>query len=228
MLRNRFVLFALTVALSPAVMPAATVQEVLSKMDQSASGFTTMSATLNKVTHTHVIDDNAEESGTIVLRKTAPRNLQVLVRFTKPDDRTVAFGGKKAEIFYPKLNTVQEYNLSGHSSLIEQFMLLGFGASGRELAASYDVKLAGEETVAGKTAVKLQLTPKTDAAREKLKQVELWMAEGGAYPVQQKFLQPSGDYTVFTYSDVKLNPALGADALKLKLPKGVKRETPQK
>jgi outer membrane lipoprotein-sorting protein len=175
-----------------------------------------------------VIDDNTEENGTILVRKTAPRAMQVLVNFTKPDERTVAFGGKKAEIYYPKLKTVQEYNLAQHTSLIDQFMLLGFGASGKELAANYDVKLAGDETAGGTKAVKLELTPKTAAAREKLRKVELWMADGGAYPVQQKFLQPSGDYTIFTYTDVKLNPALSAEALKLKLPKGVKRETPQK
>jgi outer membrane lipoprotein-sorting protein len=204
------------------------VQEVLSNMDKSAAGFSTMSADLRKLSHTHVIDDNSEESGTILLRKIGPRALQVLVRFTRPDERMVGFSGKKAEMFYPKMNTVQEYNLSGHGSMVDQFMLLGFGASGKDLAASYDVRVAGEETVGGTKAVKLVLTPKSAATREKLKQVELWMADGGAYPVQQKFLQPSGDYNLFTYSDVKLNPSLSADALKLKLPKGVKRETPQK
>ena len=224
MLRNHLVL----TILAAGALSAATVQDVLSKMDQSASAFTSMSANLKKLTHTKVIDDTTEESGTILLRKTSPKNLQVMVSFTKPDERTVAFGGKKAEMFYPKLNTVQEYNLAGHGSLVEQFMLLGFGASGKDLAAAYEVKVAGEETVAGQKAVKLQLTPKAAAAREKLKHVELWMADGGAYPVQQKLLQPSGDYTIFTYSDVKINPALATDALKLKLPKGVKRETPQK
>ena len=29
------------------------------------------------------------------------------------------------------------------------------------------------------------------------------------YPVQQKFIQPSGDYYLFTYRDVKVNPQLG-------------------
>jgi outer membrane lipoprotein-sorting protein len=215
-------------ALMPFAINGATVQDVLSRMDESAPGFTSMSANLRSLKHTQVIDDTTEENGTILVRKTAPRAMQVLVNFTKPDERTVAFGGKKAEIYYPKLKTVQEYNLAQHTSLIDQFMLLGFGASGKELAASYDVKLAGEESIGGRKAVKLDLTPKTAAAREKLKKVELWMADGGAYPVQQKFLQPSGDYTVFTYTDVKLNPGLSAEALKLKLPKGVKRETPQK
>ena len=51
--------------------------------------------------------------------------------------------------------------------------------------------------------------------------------DSGAYPVQQKLIQPSGDYYLFTYSGVKLNPQLTDEALKLKLPKGVKRQRAQ-
>ena len=39
----------------------------------------------------------------MALKKVGPRDLQVLIDFTKPDPRTVAFRGRKAEIFYPKL-----------------------------------------------------------------------------------------------------------------------------
>jgi len=53
------------------------------------------------------------------------------------------------------------------------------------------------------------------------------VAENG-YPIQQKFYQPAGDYMVFTYSGIKINPDLADSALKLHLPKNVKREYPQK
>ena len=221
-LSSCFAIGALACSLS-----AATLSEILSKMDQSAASFNSMSGNVRKLTHTHVIDDNSEESGTIMLKKAKP-GLEVLVHFTKPDPRSITLQGKKAEMYYPKLKTVQEYNLAQHSDIVDQFMLVGFGTSGRELAANYDIKVAGEESVAGRPAVKLELTPKSAARREKLRQLDLWVADNGAYPVQQKFLQPSGDYTTFTYSDVKLNTQLAADALKLKLPPGVKRERPQR
>jgi outer membrane lipoprotein-sorting protein len=41
-------------------------------------------------------------------------------------------------------------------------------------------------------------------------------------------VQTSGDYHLFTYRDVKINPQLGDEAFKLKVPKGYKREFPQK
>jgi len=196
-------------------------------MDQSAASFVSMSANVRKLSHTQVIDDNSEESGSMLLKRQKPQGLQALITFTKPDPRTVAFSGTKAELYYPKLKTVQEYNLSKYSDILDQFLLVGFGTSGKDLAANYDIKLADEETVSGVSATRLDLTPKTEARKEKLKLLQLWITDGG-YPVQQKFLQPSGDFTVFTYGDVKLNPPLADDALKLKVPTGTNRETPQK
>jgi outer membrane lipoprotein-sorting protein len=203
---------------------AATTEEVLSKMDQAAPKFSTMSADLTRVTYTKVIDDKSIESGLIRLKKTSPRDLRVLIDFTKPDVKTVAFHGRKGEIYYPKLKTVQEYDLGEHANLIDQFLLVGFGSSGKDLKANYSVKVSGEETVGGISTTKLELLPLVGEVKEKLRKVELWIADNGSYPVQQRFMQSSGDYYLFTYSGVKINPPLRDDELKLNLPKGVKRE----
>jgi outer membrane lipoprotein-sorting protein len=104
---------------------------------------------------------------------------------------------------------------------------VGFG-SGKDLKAAYAIKYVGEETIGGQKAHRLELTPSTPEIKEKLRRVELWMSENGNYPVQQRFVEPSGNYYMATYSNVKLNPSLTDDALRLKLPKGVKREHPQK
>ena len=46
--------------------------------------------------------------------------------------------------------------------------------------------------------------------------------------MQQKFHEPSGDYRLATYSEVKWNQGFPDSALALKLPKNVKREFPQR
>jgi outer membrane lipoprotein-sorting protein len=202
-------------------------EEVLGQMDQSAAKFSSFSADLTRVTYTKVIDDKATESGSILLKKQGPKDLQVLIDLRQPDPKTVAFRGRKAEMYYPKLNTVQEYDVGKQRGLVDQFLLVGFGTTGKELKANYAVKYGGEETVGSQRTHRLELTPKSDQWKDKLRKLELWIADSGAYPAQQKFTQPSGDYYLFTYSEVKLNPQLTEDALKLKLPKGVKRERVQ-
>lgn len=212
----------------PVLTWGATLDEVLAKLDQGAAKFSSITGGISRVTYTKVIDDKAVEEGSIALKKTGSKDLQVLIRIDKPDAKTVAFRGGKAEIFYPKLKTVQEYDLGKRTGLIDQFLLVGFGTTGRDLKSNYEIKLVGQEMVSGENAYRLDLTPTSKAMLEQFRKLELWIVEGGAYPVQQKFTQPSGDYYLFTYNNVKLNPPLGDDALKLNLPKGVKREYPQK
>jgi outer membrane lipoprotein-sorting protein len=199
-------------------------EDVLAKLDQSSGKFTSMTASLTRLTYTKVIDDKSVEQGHIALKKVGPRDIQVLINFEKPDPRTVAFRGRKAEIMYPKLKTIQEIDLGKRTDLTDQFLLVGFGTSGQELQSNYTVKYVGDESIAGQRTHRMQLTPK----RDKVQAMELWIAENGGYPVQQKFVQPSGDYYLFTYQDVKLNPQLASEAFALKVPKGYKREFPQK
>lgn len=221
---RRFCLFLLSTTL----VHATTSEDVLGRLDQAAAKFSGISAELSRVTYTKVIDDTAQETGSMLLRKSGPKDLRVLIDFTKPDAKTVAFSGGKAEIYYPKMKTVQEYDLGKQSGLVDQFLLVGFGTTGKELKSAYTVKYIGEETIGGQKAQKLELTPTTTQLKDKLRKVELWIADAGAYPVQQKFIQPSGDYYLFTYTGVKLNPATTEESLKLKVPKGVKREKIQK
>ncbi|MDZ4798148.1 MAG: outer membrane lipoprotein-sorting protein [Bryobacteraceae bacterium] len=215
---------ALTAAAASVLsLGAVTSDEVLAKMDSASPKFSSMTASINRVTYTRVLDEKQVESGTIRLRKSG-KELQVFMEIMKPDPKLMAFRGRTAEIYLPRLHTVQVYDLGKQGQLVDQFLLVGFGAAGRDLRANYDIKLLGEETVAGQKAFKLQLTPRNVKLKEKLQNVVLWIDDSGTYPVQQQFLEPSGDYYLFTYSDIKLNPGLTEDSLKLKVPKGTKRE----
>jgi outer membrane lipoprotein-sorting protein len=209
------------------LIPAQSLDSTLQRMDKSAAGFRGLTARIKKNSHTHVINDDSIESGNITLLRPKPKDLRMLVEFSEPQVRAVAYENRKVQIFYPKINTVQEYDLGKQSSLIDQFLLLGFGTSGGELTRNYDIKYGEAETVAGTKAERLELTPKSAEARQHVRRIDIWVGPDGV-PVQQKVYQPSKDYVQITYTDIKVNPALPPTAARLQLPKGVKKETPQK
>ena len=223
----RQVLLALLLVGTSGILHATTVEDVLGKMDQASAKFVALSADIHRITFTKVLDEKSIESGTMLVRRGAPRDLQVAINFTEPDAKTVVFRGKKAEIYYPKMKTVEEWDLGKHVDLVNQFLVLGFGSSGRDIKASYNVKYAGEETISGEKAEHLELTPKSQGSAS-IVRIDLWVSDKASYPLQQKILKPSGDYYLFTYANVRLNPPIGEDALRLKFPKGTKRVTPQK
>lgn len=202
--------------------------QALAKIDQAATTFRSMTADVRRVYHTAVINDDTVDSGTVYLKRVRAREYKVLIDLKAPDKRAVALDGRKAEIFYPNINTVQEFDLDKQKRLVDEFLLLGVGTTSKELESGYAIRHIGHETVAGQPGEHLELVPKSKQVQQHLNSFELWVSDATGYPVQQKFLLPGGDYQMVTYTNTKTNPNLPDSALKLQLPRGVKREYPQK
>jgi len=101
-------------------------------------------------------------------------------------------------------------------------MILGFGMSGRDLAANYTISNLRHELVSGHPTIAVDLTPKTkDVLDLHLNKLQLWAAEDTGAPVQQKLYFRDGPWTV-EYSNVQLNPKLPGNAFDL--PKSAKRQ----
>ncbi|MCZ2153660.1 MAG: outer membrane lipoprotein carrier protein LolA [Bryobacterales bacterium] len=213
--------------MSMPVAYAATQAEILARMDAAATSFKSLRADITRVKYTAILDDRSEESGTMTILRSG-KDMRARIEITKPSERAVAFHGDEVEVYYPKIKTVQIFDLGKNRGLIDQFLLLGFGGSGKDIAKAYTVKVSGEEKIDGVNTTRIALTPKTAKVRELLQSVEMWIPDGQAYPIRQKFLEPSGDYMEVTYRNSKLNPNVTPADLKLDLPSGVKREYPQK
>ncbi len=206
---------------------ADSLDDVLARLDRAAASFRSLSADVRYVQHTAVINEDSADTGTMRLKR-AKRDMQMLVDFTAPDRKTVALHDHAFEIYYPKMQEVQEFDIGKHRDLVDQFLLVGFGTSGKELAAAYEIKVLGSDTISGRAATRLELVPKTAEILKNLTKLELWIPAGDVYPVQQKFYFPSGDYKLVTYTNVKMNPSLTDSDLKLRLPKDTKRVFPQR
>jgi len=207
--------------------PADDLDAVLARMDQASAAFKGMSAHARRLSHTDVINEDNVDSGTMLLKRSHPRDMRMLVNLTQPDPKTVALQGRKLEVYYPKMQVVDEFDVGKSRELLDQFFLMGFGTSRADLLSAYTIRLVGPDTVDGQKTQRLELIPKSKEVRQHLNKLELWISEGG-YPIQQKFYLPGGDYMLVTYSEMKINPDLPEAALKLQLPRNVKREYPQK
>jgi outer membrane lipoprotein-sorting protein len=220
---------AFTVGLAALPTSPDSLESVLERMDRTAASFRTFSADLRSVAHTAVIDEDDVTTGTILVKR-ANRGMDMLMELTTPaaDRKSIAIHGQRAEIYYPKMKTIEEYDISRYRALFDQFLLIGFGTSGKELAQAYNMKVLGTDQVAGLQATRLELVPKSPEVLKNLKRLELWIPESGDYPVQQKFYLAAGDYKLATYTNVRKNPPLSDSDLKLRAPRDAKRVFPQK
>jgi len=124
--------------------------------------------------------------------------------------------------------TVQEYDLGKQGGLVDQFLLLGFGTPVRDLRRAYSIRYLGEDKLNGVAADRLELAPLSQEAAQHVKSVEIWVSQTDGMVIQQKVNQPSRDYVLVAYSGIQVNPALTPAQVRLNLPKGVKKETPQR
>jgi outer membrane lipoprotein-sorting protein len=219
---------ALLAALVSLIASAEPLEAVLARLDKAAAEFRDLTAEFSRTNYTAVLNETTQESGRLWIRRAGPRNRLMRLEFDGPNPRSLGFDGAQGQIFYPKIQTVQIYDLGKHRSLVDQFLLLGFGTAGREMARSYNIKMAGETTVAERKSTRLQLAPKSAEVAQHVLSVELAIPEGAGYPVQQRFSLPGGDWARVVYSAIRWNPNLPEAQFRLNLPKGVKREYPQK
>lgn len=197
------------------------VDAILARMDQAAPSFKGVTAKMVLVNFTAILGDTTTEHGTLKMQRVKANDVRAIVDFSAlPENaRIVSFQGKTIKIYYPNTKEVQEYAVGKNADVLNQFLLLGFGSSGKDLQANYVISAEGSETIAGKNTTKLQLIPKDPELKNKLSQVELWIPGDATYPLQQKFSEAkaSGNYRQVTYSDVELNPPT-TGLLELKIP----------
>jgi outer membrane lipoprotein-sorting protein len=195
--------------------------EILSRMDESAKRLKTLSADLEYVKMTVLVNDKSSKSGRIFFRN--GKNPEILIDIQKPDAEFILFKKNKAEIFNPKINQIQEFNLEQKSGLVQQFFLLGFGTETGELKKSYAIKYVTEEDLGGDTTVVLELVPRKEEVAAQLAKVNLWISEESWLPMQQKFFEPGGDYLLAHYTAVKVNRQLPSRTFEIPGSKDAKR-----
>lgn len=207
-----------------ATLEAQSADAVLARMDQSASSFRGMTADVQMKTYTAILSDTTTENGTLKMQRLKGGEVRAIIDFSaQTDARVIAFLGSIIRIYYPNLKAYQDYEVGKNTDVLNQFLLLGFGSSGRQLAQSYQITMEGSEKVAGQETTKLLLTPKDKKVKQHLAKIEIWVPENAGYPVQQQFYEPSGNYRLVTYTNIKINPPIHG-VLELKLPKGVKKQ----
>jgi outer membrane lipoprotein-sorting protein len=225
----RTLVIILGLVLVPALPAAVDLQTLLRNMDAASAKFKGLQASVEWVKYTAVVDVKSAEQGTIQARRNKDGTVDVMIEFAKPYQYFVSVRGTKAQIYRPRIATVEEYDVSKSKDLLDQVLLLGFGTAGRFLEQNYKITLQGEETAAGEDTVKIELIPKSEELLKKIPRLEMWISKSKWHPVQEKLYEVnSGDYRLHTYTGIVFNPPQKDDQFRLKLPGNVKKVTPQK
>jgi outer membrane lipoprotein-sorting protein len=200
-----------------------TTDAVLEMMDKSAKDFRTLTADIENVKYTAVVQDTSTETGQIFVR----RDQKMRIEFTKPEARTILRTGDSLFLYNPKLNRVEEYDLGKNRAMVDQYIRLGFGTKSEDLKKSYVVTVTGEEELDHRKTVVVELTPKVDQIHSQITRIQMWIDEASWLPIQQKIFESgSGDYILFHYTSMMKNLKINDSRFKQDWPKNASHEKP--
>jgi len=205
---------------------ADTLPEIIDRMNAEALKFQGVKANLNQDEYTAAIKDHTPKTAVLAMvKKKNGGGVTALLDYKTPDPEQFLFKDNSLQQYLPRVNLIQEYDLGKHSSVVNQFLMLAFGSSGKDLDKNYKITLIGPDPVGGVKATKLELIPKSADALKYMNKIEFWIQDGKGYAVQLKIYSPSGDTNTATYSGIDINPAsLNDHPIELNAPKNAVHE----
>lgn len=218
---GRLVFFGMVAFLAVPGTPAfaaGDLKATLAKLDDAATRFHTLSADFEfDSIQSEPVYDKSVQTGAVYYRREGS-DFQMGVHVEDEDGQRapkviVCCQSGVIRLYEEKLNQVTTLS---KLSQYESWFMLGFGASGKDLAEKWNITDDGPETVNGVTTEKLVMIPKDPAVRRNVPQVTLWMDLERGLSVKQVFDEGEGQSRVCTYSNFKLNQSLPGDAFTFK------------
>ena len=219
-LTKKMVLASLAALAASPLWPAAAsgnLPAIIEKLNQSAKNFRSASAEFELVrTQTDPVPDTEVMKGTVYYERKGSdfkMALHVATDDGKPAPKIYSFVDgvlKLDEVGANQVTTISQ------ASKFTDYVMLGFGASGDELAAKWEITDLGPETLNGVETEKLGLVAKDPTVKKNIPQVTVWMDTGRAVSVKQVWVLGNGNSRVNTYTNIKVNQALPKGAFLLK------------
>jgi len=201
---------------------SADLQKILTQLDAASAKFQSAQADFVWDQYTAVVQSHDYQKGTIAFRReggTTEMIAHVKTENDQPAPKDVLYKSGELDFYQPALKQVTIFKAGGN---IERYLTLGFGGSGKDLAATWNIALQGTETIDGVETAKLDLTPKQTGGNQQFTHITIWVDLKRGISLKQQVFQDSGDWRLATYSNIRLN-SVPASAFELQLAPGTQK-----
>ena len=199
----------------------ADLEKVLADIDAASAKFQSAQADFVWDQYTAVVQSHDYQKGTIAFRRVG--NATEMIAHVKtendqPAQKDVLYKGGELDFYQPALK--QETILNAGAN-VERYLTLGFGGSGKDLAAHWNIAYQGKETIDGVETAKLDLTPK-QGGNNQFTHITVWVDAKRGISLKQQVFQDSGDWRTASYSNIKMN-SVPASAFTLQVAPGTQK-----
>jgi outer membrane lipoprotein-sorting protein len=197
------------------------LQRTLNQMDAAGKTFKSFKARFSQKKYTALLKEfDIPETGEFYYTRAKDGSPLVRQEVTSPGKKILTVKEKIAVFYQPDIKQAQIINLVGKYQNIAEYLAIGLGRSPAKLE-NFTVSYQGSESINGESCAILLLKPKTAS---RFASVTLWVKKSNGILKQNKFLEPSGDYTLVTFSEENLKVKIHSSFFDQKLPNNVDRQ----
>lgn len=215
--------FAVAKPPRPAPAPAAAdLQSVMNQMNASASKFQDLQAEISVDQYTAVVQEHQMQTGTTAFRRVGG-SLEMVTHLTASNGAAASdllYKNGELDVYQPAAKTETILAAGANRGEYDSMLATGFGATSKDLNASWDVTFQGMEAVDGVQTAKLDLVPKDQNIRSNFSHVIIWVDLSRDISLKQSMVQPDGDSRTVNYTNIGYNKRLPSSLFELKIPKG--------
>ena len=195
------------------------LEKVLSQMDAASLKFHNAQADFAWDQYTAVVDSHDVQKGTIAFERTAGSTQMVAHIKTdngQPALKDLLYKDGELDFYQPDVKQETIFTAGAKRGQYESFLTLGFGGSGKDLQANWNVAYQGTETINGVQTAKLDLTPKT-SGNNMFSHITIWVDPTRSVSLKQQFFQDSGDSRTNVFTNIRYNVPIPASSFSLQL-----------
>ena len=201
----------------PAVFAADDASATLAKLDAAAARFKSTTADFEfDSIQTDPIPDKDVQKGTVYYdRKGSAFQMGIHIDEIngRPVPKVIVVSGGLFKMYEKLQNQV---TTSSKVSKWEGYLVLGFGASGKDLAQKWNIKDLGPETMNGVKTEKLELIAKDPDVLKLFPKVTIWLDLDRGVSLKQIFDEGQGQSRICEYKNIRVNETLPSDAFTFK------------
>lgn len=200
----RIGLLVMLAAFASTLSYGADPDKVLAQMDAAAAKFQNAQADFVTDNYTKVVDDHELQSGVTYFDRTGGQT-QMAAIIDKPAKKIVVYKQGVLSYYDPSLDQLNVFSAGKNKAQYESFLTLGFGGSGKDLKAAWEINDLGPEIIDGVATEKLDLTSQTAKDSAKIAHITIWVDPTRAVSLKQVFYYNSGDTRTTNFTHIKYN-----------------------
>ena len=139
--------------------------------------------------------------------------------YTEPDETVLLINGDTMLTWYKDLNKALRVDIASKRKKV--FRFLAIGEEVKKLKKTFLITLRTPVEGDPEGSIHLELVPRRRRVRDQISKVEMWLDSTHYLPVQLRYDQKNGGYTIFSLKNLQPNMDIEEDRFSLELPEEV-------